>query len=78
MLLKCPEWKAVRRFEITDGTPQPWTHLALNYLSDIDIALSSPEYEFANTTDWRKTLMQESWFHSSDQVYEIFGDRFIA
>ena len=78
MLLKCPEWKAVRRFEITDGEPQPWTHLALHYLSDVEAALSSTEREAASNTDWRKKLMQEAWFQGSTHIYEAFGDRFTA
>ena len=78
MLLKCPEWKAVRRFEITDGDPQPWTHLALHYLSDADAALSSAERDAARATDWRKKLAAEPWFQGSSYLYEAFGDRFLS
>ena len=78
MLLECPEWKAIRRFEITDGDPQPWTHLALHYLSDVEAALSSIEREAASNTEWRKRLMQEAWFQGSTHTYEAFGDRFTA
>ena len=78
MLLKCPEWKAVRRFKITDGDPQPWSHLALHYLSDADAALSSTERDAARNTDWRKNLATEPWFQGSSYLYEAFGDRFLT
>lgn len=75
LLLKCPSWLAVRRFEIIEGEPQPWTHLAIHYLDDL-AALTSPERDAARDTDWRKRLAEEPWFQSSTQVYESIGDRF--
>jgi len=77
MLLKCKDWLRVRRFEIFEGEPQPWTHLALHYLADIS-ALDSPEREAARDTDWRKRLAEEPWFQAGSVVYEAFGARFMG
>ena len=78
LVLKCPEWKAVRRFEIIEGDPQPWTHLALHYLSNAVTALSSKELQESRKTDRRLKLEQEYWFQGSSQFYEAIGDRFKA
>ncbi|MDC0033550.1 hypothetical protein OAJ57_03180 [Alphaproteobacteria bacterium] len=75
MLLKCPDWQRIRRFEIYDGEPQPWTHLALHYLTDMS-ALESNERAAARDTDWSKKLAEEPWFRSSHVVYERVGERF--
>ena len=76
MLLKCPDWLRIRRFEIYDGEPQPWTHLALHYLDDI-AALDSDERASARESDWFKQLSEEPWFRSSYLMYESIGDRVI-
>lgn len=76
MLLKADGWLAVRRFEIFDGEPQPWTHLALHYLADIS-ALETPERAAARDTEWRKKLSEEDWFQPSARIYDRFGDRFV-
>jgi hypothetical protein len=60
-LLGCPDWLMVRRFRITDGEPEPWTHLALHYLADAR-ALDSPERERARASSWRARLAREDWF----------------
>ena len=57
MLLKCPQWQRIRRFEIYDGEPQPWTHMSLHYLTDIS-ALDSEERAAARDTDWYKKLSE--------------------
>lgn len=75
MLLECPEWLRIRRFEITDGEPQPWTHMALHYLADLS-ARESPERDAARNTDWYKKLSEEPWFRSSYLIFERIGDRF--
>lgn len=75
MLLRCKDWLMVRRFEIYDAEPQPWTHLALHYLADMK-ALSSPERNAARDTEWRAKLAAEPWFQGSYLVFERFGDRF--
>lgn len=77
MLLKCEDWLLVRRFDIYDGEPQPWTHLALHYLRGLS-ALDSPELEAARNTEWRKRLGEESWFRASFQIFERFGARFLT
>lgn len=75
MLLRCEDWLMVRRFEIYDAEPQPWTHLALHYIADMK-ALASPEREAARNTEWRAKLAAEPWFQGSYLVFERFGDRF--
>ena len=77
MLLKCNDWLMVRRFEISEGEPQPWTHLALHYLADIS-ALDSPERKAARNTEWRARLTTESWFRAGYLIFERFGDRFAS
>ena len=76
MLLKCENWQMVRRFEVYEGDPQPWTHLAVSYLSDIS-ALESPELEAARNSDWCKRLSEEQWFQASYLIFERFGERFV-
>lgn len=75
LLLKCDHWLAVRRFEILEGEPQPWTHLAVHYIADM-AAFDSPERKAARSTEWRAKLAEEPWFQGSYEVYERFGDRF--
>jgi hypothetical protein len=75
MLLKGEGWLGVRRFEIYDGEPQPWTHLALHYLAD-QSAMDTPEHAAARETDWRKKLAEEDWFQPSARLFEVFGERF--
>jgi hypothetical protein len=40
--------------------------------------LSSTERDAARNTDWRKKLVKEPWFQSSNYVYEAFGERFLT
>ena len=75
MLLKCKDWLRVRRFDIYEGEPQPWTHLALHYLNDM-AALDSPEREAARNTDRYKKLAEEPWFQAGYQLFESLGERF--
>jgi hypothetical protein len=75
LLLRCEDWLMVRRFEVYDAEPQPWTHLALHYLADMK-ALASPEREAARNTEWRAKLAAEPWFQGSYLVFERFRDRF--
>tara|TARA_B100000029_G_scaffold92137_1_gene82059 strand:- start:90 stop:770 length:681 start_codon:yes stop_codon:yes gene_type:complete len=77
MLLKCPDWYRIRRIEIVDGEPQPWTHLSLHYLADMS-ALDSSERQAARDTDWYKKLAEEPWFRSSYSIYDRIGDRFMG
>lgn len=69
ILLKCPDWAAVVRYEIEDGDPEPWTHLALHFMTS-DTALESPEREEARNTEWRTRLAEETWFRASARLYE--------
>lgn len=75
MLLGCKDWLMVRRFEIYEAEPQPWTHLALHYLAGTE-ALSSPEREAAGNTPRREKLAAEPWFQGSYLLFERLGTRF--
>lgn len=77
LLMKSNEWLMVRRFDIKDGAPGKYTHLALHYLASTD-ALSSPERDAARATPWRAKLAQESWFKGHYVVFNRLGTRFQA
>lgn len=77
LLMKAPDWRMVRRFEISDGEPETFTHLALHYLASKD-ALQSPEREAARNTAWRDKLAAESWFKSSYSVFHRHGPRHLG
>jgi hypothetical protein len=74
MLMECSDWLMVRRFEIVEGVPKPFTRLALHYLADAK-ALSSPERERARVTDWRNRLAKNDWFKGSYSVFRRQGQR---
>jgi hypothetical protein len=74
-LMKCADWLMVRRFEIVDGEPGKYTHLALHYLASTD-ALSAPEREEARASPWRAKLAAESWFKGHYVVFNRLGTRF--
>jgi len=74
-LMKCADWLMVRRFEIIDGEPGKYTHLALHYLASTD-ALSAPEREEARASPWRAKLAAESWFKGHYVVFNRLGARF--
>jgi hypothetical protein len=76
MLLKCKDWLMCRRFQIEDGEPQPWTHIALHYLNDLS-AFESPEREAARSTEWFKKLSEHQWFQASTTVYTKHEERFL-
>jgi len=77
LLMKCKDWVMVRRFDIVDGEPGKYTHLALHYLASTD-ALSSPERDAARATPWRAKLAAESWFKGHYVVFDRLGERFQA
>jgi hypothetical protein len=77
ILLKCPDWRMVRRFDITDGEPETWTHLALHYLNDA-AALESPERAEARQTPWRDRLAAEPWFKGKYTMFDRHRERQIA
>ncbi|MDR7483271.1 MAG: DUF4286 family protein [Armatimonadota bacterium] len=68
MLLANPHWWQVRRYAIREGTPGPWTHLALHYLADL-AALDGPERARARATPWRARLAAEPWFAPQGAIY---------
>lgn len=77
LLMQCDDWLMVRRFDIIDGEPGKYTHLALHYLAST-AALSSPEREAARATPWRAKLAAESWFKGHYVVFDRLGSRFRA
>jgi len=77
ILLKCPDWRMVRRFQITDGEPETWSHLALHYLNDVK-ALESPERQEARQTPWRDRLATEPWFKGKYTLFDRHKERHVA
>jgi len=77
ILLKCPDWRMVRRFSITDGEPETWTHLALHYLNNVE-ALESPERAEARRSPWRARLASETWFQGKYSLFDVFRERQLA
>ena len=75
-LMGCVNCQAVRRFEVIEGEPQPWSHLALHYISDSKTAFSSPEFENSRNSKTRLNLEQEPWFRGSSQLYKAIWKRF--
>lgn len=69
LLLECPEWRCVRRFNVTDGVPGDYNRLALHYLDD-ESALASPARDKARNTPWRARISAEPWFKG---VYDVFS-----
>lgn len=74
LLLGCADWRMVRRFRITDGEPEHWTHLALHYLNDVK-ALESPERAQARKTPWRDRLAAEPWFKGKYTLFDRHKER---
>jgi hypothetical protein len=73
-LMKCPDWRMVRRFRVLGGEPKEWTHLALHYLRNRD-ALNSGARETARRSDWRAGLATESWFKPHYLIFDRLGPR---
>jgi len=74
LLLECPEWRCVRRFNVTDGVPGDYNRLALHYLDD-GSALASPAREKARNTPWRNRISAEPWFKGVYDVFAKVGER---
>jgi hypothetical protein len=77
ILLKCPDWRMVRRFDIKNGEPETWTHLAMHYLNDLK-ALDSPERQQARQTPWRDRLAAEPWFKGQYTLFDRHTERHVA
>jgi hypothetical protein len=67
----------VRRFDIRNGEPETWTHLALHYLNDMK-GLESPERQQARQTPWRDRLATEPWFKGKYTLFERYKERHLA
>lgn len=74
LLMECEDWLMVRRFRVSDGAPETFTHMALHYLADMR-ALSSPAREAARKTAWRDRLAAEPWFKASYTTFLRHGPR---
>lgn len=74
LLLTCPEWRCVRRFNITDGGPGKYNRLALHYL-DNESALESPARAKARNTPWRDKISAEPWFKGTYNIFTKEGAR---
>lgn len=74
LLMQCPDWLQVRRFEVLNGEPEGFTRLTLHYLRDKS-ALQSKEREAARATEWRKRLAERPWFRGDYKVYHSFRPR---
>ena len=69
MLMACPSWMAVRRFQVAQRPRHgATTFLALHYLSDV-LALSSPERDASRRTAWRDRMAREEWFRGTYQIF---------
>jgi hypothetical protein len=77
LLLKNRHWLACLRYVITDGNPEPWTHLAVHYVGDAS-AFNAPERAAARDTPWRRKLAAEPWFQGRTLTYRRIGDRRLA
>jgi hypothetical protein len=76
-LLAEPGWLGCRRYEIVDGAPQDFTHMALHHLTTAD-ALESPARAVARATPWRARLAAQDWFRGTYMVFTKHGKRFTA
>lgn len=78
ILLKCADWRAVRRFDLTVADPVPFNRLAIHYLAS-PAALTSPEREQARNTEWRNRMAQRPWFGQGKyKAFERFGQRYLS
>ncbi len=73
-LLRCPQWRMVRRFAVIDGSPKSYTRLALHYLDDA-AALNSPERAEARASPWRARLAAHEWFKGDYSVFNAVRPR---
>ena len=73
-LMQSPDWLMIRRFAVSDGTPHPYTRLALHYLADV-AAMTSPARELARATPWRGRIDAEPWFKVAYTVFGAHGPR---
>jgi hypothetical protein len=74
MLMECPDWLMVRRLQVVDGVPDPYSHMALHYLAS-EAALASPERDRARKTPWRNRLAEHDWFKASYVTFNRHGPR---
>lgn len=75
MLFDCPDWQMVRRFDVIESDPEPYTHLALHYLADAR-ALDSDALARARGTRGYQALAAEPWFAPHFVTYYRRNARF--
>jgi hypothetical protein len=61
MLLRCPDWVRVRRFQVTSTYGAAWNRLVLHDLSTEEV-ISTAEVAASMQTPWRLALAQRPWF----------------
>lgn len=76
-LLADPRWLGCRRYEIVDGSPHGYTHMALHHLASLEV-LDSPARAAARTTPWRDRLAAEDWFRGTYMIFTKRRQRFTA
>ncbi len=67
-LMECEDWLMVRRFDVFDGHPENFTHLALHHLRDLS-ALDSDARAKARASDWRALLADRTWFKGTYRTF---------
>ena len=76
MLFDCPDWLMVRRFDIVESDPEPYTHLILHYLNDA-AALRSDAFKQSYGTPRGPSLAAEPWFKPLYVTYLRRNKRFL-
>lgn len=74
-LFETSDWLGCRRYNIVDGEPGAYTHLALHHLKTA-AALDSDARAEARKSDWRARLAEEPWFSGIYRVFARHGERF--
>jgi hypothetical protein len=70
LLLRAPDWRAIRRYGVVSGEGGPWTRLALHEIASLDV-MNSPERAAARSGPKRDVLAGRPWFGRSGRwLYE--------
>lgn len=77
LLMECPDWLGIRRFELPIAEPVKYTRLAIHYLASKE-ALASPERAAARTTEFRDRMTRHDWFKGRYRLFAAYGDRYRA
>ncbi len=77
ILLECPDWIGIRRFEVIDSDPLQFNRMALHYLKTAS-ALDSPARAKARATPWRDRLAIKPWFKGHYLIFKTCRSRQLA